>query len=166
MADVQLRVSSLTAKRAHYPIARYLSYALHLLLVTPLNFHNYPRADYVFENAIGQKITAFRPRQATSWIGKLINGDSSGGGSGKSISSILMILRLIVFKFIFVSRGEGYMEYDSFQGGGWREESEEKVWRIWNVVYKYLNRTESGSNTSVLREISCETLLKYYIEKF
>lgn len=104
MADVQLRVSSLTAKRAHYPIARYLSYALHLLLVTPLNFHNYPRADYVFENAIGQKITAFRPRQATSWIGKLINGDSSGGGSGKSISSILMILRLIKFSNLSLCR--------------------------------------------------------------
>lgn len=104
---MQLRVSSLTAKRAHYPIARYLSYALHLLLVTPLNFHNYPRADYVFENAIGQKITAFRPRQATSWIGKLINGDGSGGGSGKSISSILMILRLIKFSNLSLCREGG-----------------------------------------------------------
>lgn len=127
---MQLRVSSLTAKRAHYPIARYLSYALHLLLVTPLNFHNYPRARITFSKTrSARKYPPSARRRATSWIGKLIDGDSdSGGGSGKSISSILMILRLIKFSNLSSRRGgEEYTEYGPFSFLDAEDEEEEKV---------------------------------------
>lgn len=60
-----------------------------------------------------------------------------------------MILRLIKFSNLSSRRGgEEYTEYGPFSFLDAEDEEEEKVWRIWNVLYKYLNGTKSGERVT------------------